>query len=85
MIFAGMGAEKLLEEAVGLPFSILEKREVKHFCPCTRERVLDTIAALGEKEIEELEKKGEATVVECRFCRKEYTVSREELLKILKT
>ncbi|NJD62211.1 MAG: hypothetical protein FIA93_05770, partial [Deltaproteobacteria bacterium] len=59
------------------------QKNVSYFCPCTRERVLDAIAALGAAEIDELVGKGEPAKAECHFCRKEYLVSREELLALL--
>lgn len=83
MILDGMGPREIMEEAAGLPVEIREQKDVSYFCPCTRERVLDAIAALGAAEIDELIGKGEPAKVECHFCRKTYLVSREELLSLL--
>lgn len=66
-----------------MPFDILERRSVLYHCPCTRERVLDVIVSLGEEDIKEFIKKGEPLEVQCQFCKKGYTVSVEELMKIL--
>jgi molecular chaperone Hsp33 len=83
MILDGMGPQEIMEEAAGLPVEILERKEVRFHCPCTKERVLDAIAALGRVEIDGLIRKGEAAKVECHFCRTEYIVSLEELTSLL--
>lgn len=83
MILKGMTQEEIIDEAIGMPFDILERRTVLYHCPCTRERVLDAIVSLGEEDIKEFIKKGEPLEVQCQFCKKGYTVSVEELMKIL--
>jgi molecular chaperone Hsp33 len=83
MILDGMGPREILEEAAGLAVDIRERKDVSYYCPCSRERVLDAIAALGKTEIGELIKKEEPAKVECHFCRTEYSVSREELISLM--
>jgi molecular chaperone Hsp33 len=78
-----MGPQEIMEEAAGLPVEILERKEVRFHCPCTKDRVLDAIAALGRVEIDGLIRKGEAAKAECHFCRTEYVVSLEELTSLL--
>jgi len=79
MILDGMGPGEIMREAVGLPVDVREETEVAFHCPCTRERVLDAFAALGEDEIGGMIRKGEPVKAECRFCRTGYGISREEL------
>jgi molecular chaperone Hsp33 len=83
MIRAGLAPEKIIEEATGLSFKILERRDVVFSCHCTRERVLDAIITLGKKDIEELIHKGETAKIECQFCKTEYLVARDELQVLL--
>jgi len=83
MILDGMGPREIMEEAAGLPIDVRERKEVSFHCPCSRNRVLDAIAALGKAEIGELVGKSESAKVECHFCRKEYAVSRAELFSLL--
>lgn len=83
MIMEGMGLERIIEEAIGIPFDILEEREVAYYCPCTKERVLDALVSLGEQEVRELSSKVEPLSIQCRFCRTEYSVSVEELISLL--
>ena len=82
MILDGMGPREIMEEAAGLPIDIRERKEVSFHCPCSKDRVLDAIAALGRAEIDELIKKGEPAKVECHFCRTEYVVSQVELFSL---
>ncbi len=83
MILEGLGPKEIMEEAIGLPVEILEKKDVYYYCPCNKERVLDAIAALGEREIRDLASKGEKIDVQCWFCNRKYLVSKRELLSLL--
>jgi molecular chaperone Hsp33 len=83
MILDGMGPREIMEEAAGLRIDVRERKEVSFHCPCSKNRVLDAIAALGKTEIGELIGKREAAKVECNFCRKEYAVSQAELFSLL--
>lgn len=79
MIREGLGPQQIIFEALGLPFKILEEREVTYYCHCTRGRVLDAIASIGKQDIADLIAKGETVQVQCEFCRAEYQVTRAEL------
>lgn len=85
MVRDGLGPKEILEEALGMPVGAIETREVSYFCPCSKERVLDAIVALGRQEIEELIGKGEPASVQCHFCRTNYEVTQDELCQLLKT
>lgn len=83
MVLAGMGPGEIMEEAVGAPVDVRERKAVSYHCPCTRERVLESIAALGRVEIEDMVRKGEAVSVDCRFCRSRYDIPVPELRFLL--
>lgn len=83
MILDGMDAREILEEVVGMPVDVRERKEVVFRCPCRRDRVLDALAALGPDEIRELIRKRESAKVHCRFCTRRYAVSLPELLCLL--
>jgi molecular chaperone Hsp33 len=52
---------------------------VRFACRCSRERVLGTLVALGQAEVQDLlATEGQAEVT-CEFCNEHYTVDREEL------
>jgi len=79
MIREGLGPQQIIHEALGIPFKMLEEKEVRYYCHCTRDRVLDAIATIGKKDLEELIHKGETIQVQCEFCKAEYSVTQEEL------
>jgi molecular chaperone Hsp33 len=83
MVLDGLSPKEIMEEAVGLPIEIYEWKEVFYYCPCTKDRVLDAIVALGKKDMEELASKEEVLNVQCEFCKTEYVVSKDELLLLL--
>jgi molecular chaperone Hsp33 len=84
MIREGLGPQQIVDEALGLPFKILEEKEVCYYCHCSRDRVLDALASIGTKDMEELIHKGETVPVQCEFCKAEYAVTRDELEALVK-
>lgn len=84
MILQGMEPLQMLEEAVGLPIEVLQKREITYYCPCSKERVLNAIVTLGKEEIQDMINKGETLDIECYFCKRKYQVKVAELKTLLK-
>jgi molecular chaperone Hsp33 len=74
MLRDGMTPEEMLREAIGIPFDILERKEPRLSCPCSRVRVLNALAALPLADREELAGKGEPVRVTCEFCRTTYEI-----------
>lgn len=75
--------DQLLGHLMGqLPHRVLERREVKFSCTCSKERLSDTLVSIGKKEIADLISDGKAEMV-CHFCNEHYQFNVEELEQIL--
>lgn len=53
--------------------------EIQYFCPCTVERVMRALGALGQNDLQDMIEKGETTEVQCQMCGKSYAVGTAEL------
>jgi len=78
-----MTLEDILKKTVGLPLDFTDRKEVLYSCPCSRERIIRAIVALGEKEIKDIIEKGEEIEIQCEFCKNLFIFSLEELRSIL--
>lgn len=84
MILQGLNPLQMLEEAVGLPIELLLRSEVSYGCPCSKDRVINAVVALGKREIEEMIEEGKTVDIECHFCKRKYELTINELRGILK-
>lgn len=84
MILDGMSLEEILKKAIGLPIDFLDRKEIVYKCPCDKDRLIDAITALGERDIKDLIDKGEEVDVQCEFCKKRYIIPHKEFHSILK-
>lgn len=80
----GYTQEKIIEVlARGLEFDIKESMPVKFSCGCSKDKILNMLAALSQDDIDYLTEQPD-TEVHCQYCNKVYHFSSEEL-KQLKT
>ena len=80
----GYTPEKIIEVlARGLEFDIKENMPVKFSCGCSKDKILNMLAALSQDDIDYLTEQPD-TEVHCQYCNKVYHFSSEEL-KQLKT
>lgn len=80
----GYTPEKIIEVlARGLEFDIKESMPVKFSCGCSKDKILNVLAALSQDDIDYLTEQPD-TEVHCQYCNKVYHFSSEEL-KQLKT
>jgi len=70
----------LLDELRG-PYEIEIVKELtpKAYCPCSRERVIASLASLHACEVKDIRQKNEVLDVVCDFCRTHYAVKPNEL------
>ncbi len=80
----GYTPEKIIEVlARGMEFDIKESMPVKFSCGCSKDKILNMLAALSQDDIDYLTEQPD-TEVHCQYCNKVYHFSSEEL-KQLKT
>lgn len=80
----GYTPEKIIEVlARGLEFDIKESMPVKFSCGCSKDKILNMLAALSKYDIDYLTEQPD-TEVHCQYCNKVYHFTSEEL-KQLKT
>ena len=83
LIAQNQNNDELLSHLMGqLPYRVLERREVKFACTCSKERLSETLVSIGKKEIADLISDGKAEMV-CHFCNEHYQFNAEELQEIL--
>ncbi|MBI5493611.1 MAG: Hsp33 family molecular chaperone HslO [Deltaproteobacteria bacterium] len=69
----------------GAAYKDAEERAVRWFCPCSRERVKDALAAVGRDEVRAIiDEVGQAEAT-CDFCRSVYVIPGAELEQLLTT
>lgn len=83
MIKDGMSCEDMLNEITKGDYKILEKRDLKFECPCSKERFEKGFVTLGKDELKDIINKEHGSDVTCNFCNKKYHYSEEDLNNIL--
>ncbi|HEY8875427.1 MAG TPA: Hsp33 family molecular chaperone HslO [Desulfosporosinus sp.] len=82
LVAKSQSMDKMLDQLMGqIPYHVLERRTVGFSCTCSKERLSNTLASMGEKEIADLIADGKAEMV-CHFCNEHYPFTLEELQQI---
>ncbi len=88
MDISGTMKEYHLEGAVDqlllhLQPQVLERREIRYACDCSRERIERALVALGARELEDMISDQHGAQVECHFCNKRYAFDEDDLKALL--
>lgn len=84
MLAKGMTALDMCKTALqGFEVEVLDEFAVKYVCGCSREKIESLIAAMPEEEIGRMIDEDHGAEANCRFCRKQYRFSENELREIL--
>jgi len=80
----GFDLDELLDQLRG-PYDIEVVREIdpKPFCPCSKDRMLATLATLPLKDLQELSSENKDLNVVCDFCRTNYTITPADMQGII--
>ena len=81
MLHAGKTPQDMMELAMaGFDPQVLDTREVKYQCDCSKERTKDMLLSLGRKELVKLRDEDPKCEVVCHFCHTKYEFDLNELL-----
>jgi molecular chaperone Hsp33 len=80
----GATAEDLLKMTLGIiDYEILGEKEVRFECNCSFERAVQLISSLGKPEVRSMLEEDRGATMTCGFCSTVYTLSENDLRKIL--
>lgn len=83
LLHRGKSPEELLELLfAGIPFEILEKRELGFACSCSRERIERVLISMGKKELQSLHREQHGAEVTCEFCGERYRFDEADLERL---
>ncbi len=90
MDISGTMKEYHLEGAVDqllmhLQPQVLERRETRYACDCSRERVERALITLGRDELGDMIATQHGAKVDCHFCNKRYAFSEDDLKRLLES
>ncbi len=81
MVRKGLSPIEMLQAVLGdLDLLVLEEKEPRFYCRCSRERALLIISALGREEVEDMLETDNGAELICHFCNEAYQISAEELV-----
>lgn len=70
-------------QLAGSEVEVLEARDMRYRCPCSRERALNTLATLGADDLEKLLAEQGETSVTCHFCNEIYAFDAPALQNLI--
>jgi molecular chaperone Hsp33 len=76
----GMSPEAMLEVLLaGLEYRVLERRDLRFACRCSREKALDALITLDPAELEQMAAEDGGAELTCHFCGEVYRFTLEEV------
>lgn len=80
----GCTPELLLERVIGeFGVQIIDSMPAQFSCTCSKERILQSLATIGRKDLKEMIDEGEPIEVKCHFCNSSYHCTPDELKSLL--
>jgi molecular chaperone Hsp33 len=84
MVREGLSPIEMLKAVLGdLDLLVLEEKEPRFYCQCSRDRALLIISALGRNEVKDMLEKDNGAELICHFCNEAYQITAEELTSLL--
>lgn len=72
--------EKIVKTFEDKGFSYLGSRQIDFFCPCSKDRMVMNLRGLYQGDIDELFNEKDTVEIKCDYCRKNYEISKSEVL-----
>lgn len=86
MLDKGMSPDEIAAKAMeGLELDKLDESTAVYKCNCSRERVENALISTGIDSLKEMAQDKEDTEVECHFCNKVYTFTKEDINALIKS
>lgn len=73
--------EYFVEKFESKGMSYLGSKEVKFFCPCSKERMLTNILTLGDNDLEHVFSEDDKVEIRCDYCNTLYEITKEDAQK----
>lgn len=67
----------------GVPYRMIETRELSFRCSCSSARIEQALITLGRSQIEEIIRDQEVFDISCHFCNRSYVFRKDHLLRLL--
>ena len=84
MVEKGFTPEDMMKEITNGDYQVLQKLDLKYYCPCTREKFEKGLISLGKKQLKEIQTEDNSIETVCHFCNKKYHFNEEELQNLIK-
>ena len=84
MIEEGYSAEDIIKEITDGDYQLLETRELKYECNCSKEKFERGLLSLGKDELEKILNEDHKCEINCNFCNKMYLFSENDLKTMIK-
>ena len=62
---------------------VLEERSISWMCDCSKERMEKALISIGKKDLSQIIEEDRGAELTCQFCRRKYTFTEEELIRLL--
>jgi molecular chaperone Hsp33 len=83
MIEEGYSAEDIINEITGGDYQILETKELKYECNCSKERFARGLKSLGKEELTNILNEDHKAEITCNFCNKKYEFTEDDLKNLI--
>ena len=84
LLHNGKSPEEILDLLLtGIPYDVLEKRELAFACSCSRERIERVLISMGKKELSSMRQEQHGAEVTCEFCGEHYLFDAADLDRLI--